>query len=65
MSAEKSPPRLAPEAIDVENGQDVAFWAFLLEASADEVRQAVQLVGPGLFEVSQHLRARRDGAAVP
>ncbi len=60
MSTERSQPRAAMEAIDVENPQDVAFWGVLLDASADEVRQAVRFAGPGLFEVSQYFRARRD-----
>ena len=64
MSAKKSPPRAATEAIDVENPQDVAFLAVLLDASADEVRQALQFAGPGLFDVSQKFRAQRDGDTV-
>ncbi len=60
MSTERSQPRAAMEAIDVENPQDVTFWAVLLDASADEVHQALRFAGPGLFEISQYIRARRD-----
>jgi hypothetical protein len=35
----------------------------MLDVGADEVRHAVQLVGPGLFEVAQYLRA--TGTSVP
>ncbi len=54
---------LALPVVDAGSPQDVAFWSVLLDVAAEEVMQAVQFVGSGVFEVSQYLRERQDSAS--
>ena len=62
MSPMIAPCQDSPPAIDIRCALDEAFWALMFDVGIDEIRQAVQFVGLGLFEVSQYLRAMRDCA---
>ena len=47
------------QRIDVDNPQDLRQWARTLDASEDQIREAVQAVGPRASDVEDHLKGSR------
>ena len=45
-----------PSRIDVSEDDEVRYWTKALGVSADELKSAVQEVGPMAMDVRQHLR---------
>ncbi len=63
MGAEVAQSCVALPVVDAGSPQDVAFWAVLLDVTGEEIEQAAQFVGSGVFEVSQYLRERQDSGS--
>ena len=51
----------APLVIDADDLDNLIFWSLALELSVEELRQAVELVGPGVKDVVVWLARRRGG----
>ena len=47
------------QRIDIDNPQDLRQWARTLDASEDQIREAVQAVGPRASDVEDHLMGSR------
>ena len=54
-----SQPGEQPDRIDVGDEQDVAHWAKKLDATPEQVREAVQAVGERAADVEMHLKGAR------
>ena len=46
--------------IDVNQDWELRYWSKELSVSADEIRSAVQAVGPSTDKVREYLRGRKD-----
>lgn len=49
-----------PDRIDVADAQSLARWAAKLDASEEQLRQAVAEVGPRATDVEMHLKGARS-----
>ena len=47
------------QRIDIDNPQDLRQWARTLDASEDQIREAVQAVGTRASDVEDHLKGSR------
>jgi len=54
-----SQPGVQPDRIDVNDPQELERWAKKLDASAEQLRQAVQAVGERAADVEMHLKGAR------
>ena len=48
-----------PDRIDVHNEQELARWAKKLDATPEQLREAVQAVGDKAADVEMHLKGAR------
>lgn len=55
-----SQPGEQPDRIDLEDEQAVARWAKKLDATPDQLREAVRAVGPRAADVEMHLKGTRS-----
>ena len=55
-----SQPGEQPDRIDLEDEQAVARWAKKLDATPDQLREAVRTVGPRAADVEMHLKGTRS-----
>lgn len=55
-----SQPGVQPDRIDLGNEQDVARWAKKLDATPEQLREAVQAVGDKAADVEMHLKGARS-----
>lgn len=62
--SETSAPAM-PQRIDLTRETDVAYWCRIFDVSIDELRDAVQHVGPDVSEVRRHLGARPAAPTAP
>ena len=58
--SEPSQPGVQPDRIDLDDPQAAAAWAKRLDATAEELRQAVQAVGDRAADVEMHLKGTRS-----
>lgn len=54
-----SQPGVQPDRIDLGDEQDVARWAKKLDATPEQLREAVQAVGDKAADVEMHLKGAR------
>lgn len=54
-----SQPGVQPDRIDIGDEQDVARWAKKLDATPEQVREAVRAVGAQAADVEMHLKGAR------
>jgi hypothetical protein len=57
-----NPPGREPDRIDVQDEQDLALWAKKLDATPQQVREAVRAVGDKAAEVEMHLKGSRSSS---
>ena len=55
-----SQPGAQPDRIDVDDEQAVARWAKKLDATPEQLREAVRAVGPRAADVEMHLKGARS-----
>jgi hypothetical protein len=55
-----SQPGEQPDRIDLEDEQAVARWAKKLDATPEQLREAVRAVGPRAADVEMHLKGTRS-----
>ncbi len=53
-------PGVEPDRIDVDDEDDVAEWAKKLDASPDQINEAVEAVGDLAADVEMHLKGSRS-----
>lgn len=53
-------PGVEPDRIDVDDEDDVAEWAKRLDASPDQINEAVEAVGDLAADVEMHLKGSRS-----
>lgn len=53
-------PGVQPDRIDVKNEQALAQWANKLDATPEQLREAVQAVGDRVADVEMHLKGARS-----
>lgn len=53
-------PGVEPDRIDVQDEQGLARWARKLDATPEQVREAVQAVGDKAADVEMHLKGARS-----
>ena len=53
-------PGVQPDRIEVDDPQALAHWARKLDASEEQVREAVAAVGPKAADVEMHLKGARS-----
>jgi hypothetical protein len=56
----QSPGDTGPERIDIEHDNELQVWADKLDVTPDQIRQAVQAVGPLAADVEMHLKGTRS-----
>ena len=49
-----------PDRIDLDDAQALAAWAKRLDATPEQLREAVQAVGPRAADVEMHLKGARS-----
>ena len=54
-----SQPGVQPDRIDVQDEQELARWARKLDATPEQLREAVQAVGDKAADVEMHLKGAR------
>ena len=54
------PAGVQPDRIDIEDPQSLAHWARKLDASEEQVREAVAAVGAKAADVEMHLKGARS-----
>ncbi len=59
-SAQQQADASTPVRIDVNNAQDLRSWVDKLDATADQIREAVQTVGDRASDVEEHLKGSRS-----
>ena len=57
-----NPPGAAPDRIDVNDDHALAGWAKKLDATPEQLREAVQAVGDKLADVEMHLKGTRSSS---
>ena len=57
-----SQPGVQPDRIDVQDEQELARWAKRLDATPEQLREAVQAVGDRAADVEMHLKGARASA---
>jgi hypothetical protein len=55
-----SQPGVQPDRIDLGDEQEVARWAKKLDATPEQLREAVQAVGDRAADVEMHLKGARS-----
>jgi hypothetical protein len=55
-----SQPGVQPDRIDLGDEQEVARWAKKLDATPEQLREAVQAVGDKAADVEMHLKGARS-----
>ena len=55
-----SQPGEQPDRIDVDDEQALARWAQKLDATPEQLREAVRAVGPKAADVEMHLKGARS-----
>jgi lipase chaperone LimK len=55
-----SQPGVQPDRIDVQDEQELARWAKRLDATPQQLREAVQAVGDKAADVEMHLKGARS-----
>ena len=55
-----SPPGVEPDRIDLNDPRACAEWARKLDATEEQLREAVQAVGPKAADVEMHLKGARS-----
>lgn len=55
-----SQPGVQPDRIDLQDEQAVARWAKKLDATPEQLREAVQAVGDKAADVEMHLKGARS-----
>ena len=55
-----SQPGVQPDRIDLADEQEVARWAKKLDATPEQLREAVQAVGDRAADVEMHLKGARS-----
>ncbi|HEY0825822.1 MAG TPA: DUF3606 domain-containing protein [Ramlibacter sp.] len=55
-----SPPGVQPDRIDLNDEQAAAHWARQLDATPEQLREAVQAVGDRVADVEMHLKGTRS-----
>lgn len=55
-----SQPGVQPDRIDVQDDQEVARWARKLDATPEQLREAVRAVGDKAADVEMHLKGARS-----
>lgn len=53
-------PGVQPDRIDINDQQSVATWARKLDATEEQLREAVQAVGDRAADVEMHLKGARS-----
>jgi hypothetical protein len=54
-----SQPGMQPDRIDLQDEQELARWAKKLDATPEQLREAVQAVGDRAADVEMHLKGAR------
>ena len=55
-------PGVAPDRIDLQDTQALERWAKQLDATPEQVREAVQAVGDKVADVEMHLKGSRSSS---
>lgn len=55
-----NPPGVDPDRIDLQDPQALAHWAKKLDATQEQLREAVQAVGPLVADVEMYLKGARS-----
>jgi len=58
--SEPSQPGVQPDRIDLDDPQAAAAWAKRLDATPEQLREAVQTVGDKAADVEMHLKGARS-----
>lgn len=53
-------PGVEPDRIDLQDEQALAQWAKKLDATPEQLREAVEAVGPRVADVEMHLKGARS-----
>lgn len=53
-------PGVDPDRIDLQDPQSLTEWAKKLDATPEQLREAVQAVGPLVADVEMHLKGTRS-----
>ena len=53
-------PGVEPDRIDPQDEQSLAQWAKKLDATPEQLREAVEAVGPRVADVEMHLKGARS-----
>lgn len=53
-------PGVEPDRIDLQDEQALAHWAKKLDATPEQLREAVDAVGPRVADVEMHLKGARS-----
>ena len=56
----QTPAGVEPDRIDLDDEQAAQLWARKLDASVDQLREAVQAVGDKAADVEMHLKGARS-----
>jgi hypothetical protein len=58
--SQSSQPGVEPDRIDLDDAQAAAAWARRLDATPEQLREAVQAVGDRAADVEMHLKGARS-----